>query len=435
MAAPIYAYPFAILMLFVSVTVSDTLRNIFSISSTYVDELAFSIFGVYAGFTWLISRKTFSRDPAFFWLIGIAAYALGVSLAQDVSTAAMLLGLLLVLKPIIIYLLFSQVPLRPYLDTSSLPGAIRCYFTIFLVTTILYALLVELGGYNPIPGTSPPPRFGNIPVIRAYFIHPGPFSSVAVLAFFWFFSELLLTKKWSSFFGTIAAVICILSTQRVKSFVFMLVSIVVVCLIVRYLRRRITLAGFMLIIVLLASSAAFGWIVLKLIFPAEADTYFGLHSQAVRTRLLIASLQIASDTYGFGAGLGRFGSSVSLADFSDLYGKYGITQLWGGREEAGFFITDQWWAWYLGEIGIWGTMMFLFFIGTTILRAFANRYVMAQLGDDFVVLSITGICGLLYGTCTGFADGNLTTPPTGYLVMSMTGLIFACLRAHAASVR
>ncbi len=86
---------------------------------------------------------------------------------------------------------------------------------------------------------------------------------------------------------------------------------------------------------------------------------FFLDNDQARGILVRTSIQIATDYFPFGSGLGLFGSHASRLDYSPLYQKYNISGVWGLSKEQPAFITDSFWAMTIGELGFIGVILLL----------------------------------------------------------------------------
>lgn len=85
----------------------------------------------------------------------------------------------------------------------------------------------------------------------------------------------------------------------------------------------------------------------------------GADGLTVRAGLHLAALEIAQARFPLGAGTGSFGSSPAHEIFySPYYHFYGISELYGGSEWNGAFLTDTFWPKVLGENGFIGLALF-----------------------------------------------------------------------------
>jgi hypothetical protein len=71
-----------------------------------------------------------------------------------------------------------------------------------------------------------------------------------------------------------------------------------------------------------------------------------------RWALHYTSVLIARDRFPFGAGLATFGSHASKLFYSETYGQYGLSNMFGLSERYSEYITDTFWPMVLGEGGV-----------------------------------------------------------------------------------
>ena len=73
--------------------------------------------------------------------------------------------------------------------------------------------------------------------------------------------------------------------------------------------------------------------------------------QQARILMYTTSAEIARDYFPLGAGLGRFASAGSRLEYSPIYARYGLDEVFGLRPSDAQFITDTFWPRILGETG------------------------------------------------------------------------------------
>lgn len=130
----------------------------------------------------------------------------------------------------------------------------------------------------------------------------------------------------------------------------------------------------------------------------------------VRTRLHLAAIQIAQERFPLGAGTGSFGSSPAHEiHYSAYYHLYGISQLHGGSEWDGAFLTDTFWPKVLGETGLIGFALFAglwVWLGLRALRLLGRaNMVFAVLG--FFALLVVSLATPVYTYAHGAIFGGL----------------------------
>lgn len=72
-------------------------------------------------------------------------------------------------------------------------------------------------------------------------------------------------------------------------------------------------------------------------------------------------LLIMKDYFPFGSGLGTFASAAAAKEYSPLYYKYGIDNIWGLTPENPMFLADTFYPIVYSQFGFFGALMFLWF--------------------------------------------------------------------------
>ncbi|MDQ3689466.1 MAG: hypothetical protein M3406_05420, partial [Chloroflexota bacterium] len=95
----------------------------------------------------------------------------------------------------------------------------------------------------------------------------------------------------------------------------------------------------------------------------NADVVADLHP---RTALYFGSIAVARDRFPLGAGLGRYGSHLSRAEYSPVYAEYGLDRIYQLAPERPNAVTDTYWPMILGETGVVGLGAALAFFGSVV---------------------------------------------------------------------
>jgi hypothetical protein len=132
-------------------------------------------------------------------------------------------------------------------------------------------------------------------------------------------------------------------------------------------RRYVTRVTYV-ILLLLATTG--GLAVSGAALHANVDNVLTLYSSSPldkvgRTALYLKAVEIATDRFPFGSGMGTFASPASLlTGYSDTYIAYGLSTVYGlspKDAQAGvMFIMDAYWAHVIGELGFVGAVLLLF---------------------------------------------------------------------------
>lgn len=146
----------------------------------------------------------------------------------------------------------------------------------------------------------------------------------------------------------------------------------------------------------------------------------------VRLGMYLASFKISNDYFPLGSGTGTFGSLASIINgYSSLYYDYGISNIGSNSAEdvanGHHTLLDTFWPHILAELGIIGTVIFLYFWFYPIVKSFKLLKQTSNLFDKassfFILLMI------LTMTWEGF---SLYTPEVPIFVMLNSGLGGLC---------
>lgn len=160
----------------------------------------------------------------------------------------------------------------------------------------------------------------------------------------------------------------VLLIDRKKNFVFIVFSLVVICLTLR--SKGICWAAFVVLFALSLgkrnrlSAVQIAACLLAIVyfgFDQFMFYYSGDASERSRGAMLIASVQIAGDYFPIGTGFGTFGSAITATDgyYSPLYYEYGLSTVYGLQPFFTSFITDAFWSTVIAQFGVIGLALFI----------------------------------------------------------------------------
>ena len=184
-----------------------------------------------------------------------------------------------------------------------------------------------------------------IPCQQLFFENPAEMATVAIVCMT--LQILSLRNKSNSIFSTlILGSFIVVSTVRLKA----IAAVAVLWIIYLFFVKKI-----------LKNKAIFYTITIIATSLVGRDTFenYYLNLNQPRAILLLKSLYIAKDFFPLGAGFGTFGSFASRINYSSLYGKYGISGIYGLSAETGAYITDQMWATVFAQYGFVGFILFV----------------------------------------------------------------------------
>lgn len=457
--APSLLAPYLLAFYLISSSISLWLNRAFGLPwANFLDEFVLVAFlGLLTVAILLEGRLPLT--PAYGFLLLFAILGLLSSLGSVVSVRIGVLGFLQTIKPAVIFAALFSIPLDRTRGERLLRTVDRLMVGLVVIAAA-YLILFDLAlNSNPIIGIRQDwtPRLGIDPS-RSFFEHPGALANVMVLATLYHFTHWLREPRSAGrALLSIAAVSMVFSTTRMKAIFALPFLLALSFFLVTNLKRRFGLKDLWKIgLGFVAAAAAI--IVLAYLFrglwiPRLAVALPGISSSlpigrvlesagladgeqfadsppSVRRALFDAGLDITLQRGGLGAGFGMFGSPASVKfHYSPLYHEYGISSLRGATPDYSSFVTDQWWSWFMGEVGLWGALAYLLFLGHLAWGAYASMWALWDRLAAFQGLAGMAIGGIVYGIGVGYAENFLSGPPLTYLIFGSLGLVYALWRS------
>lgn len=84
-------------------------------------------------------------------------------------------------------------------------------------------------------------------------------------------------------------------------------------------------------------------------------------SRLARPMTYKTALQIMQDYFPFGSGFGTFGTAAAAEEYSPLYFKYHLDDIWGLSPELPMFLADAFYPIMYSQFGVFGSLIFLIF--------------------------------------------------------------------------
>jgi len=147
---------------------------------------------------------------------------------------------------------------------------------------------------------------------------------------------------------------------------------------------------------------------------------------APRTALYVGAVAVARDHLPLGAGLGRFGSHLSRADYSPVYVEYGLNRIHLLGPDEPSAVTDTYWPMVLGETGVLGLLAALVFVAALAGTVWRNATTAVSPGMRVVALAALMI--FAEGVVRSLTSSVFTAPPIAYFVLGAAGLSIAVRR-------
>jgi len=266
-------------------------------------------------------------------------------------------------------------------------------------------------------------RFG-IPSVQSIFVHPGVFGWFMAFFSCFAFAFFLILKKKSYLFFSILFILGALLSMRLKPIIGLLSALSVLFILISGAKKvRII---FIIGLLILLFSGLFGTRI-SMLFEERAYTYLEAPdlSKQARNVLYSTSLRIAKDFFPLGSGLGTFGGWIANLYYSPLYSQYGLTSIYG-LERGGSFLTDTFWPYITGQLGIIGIICFVWIL----ISIFRNLIqVFRRVNDSFLKAFALGtLLVLVEALIESIADPIFLKPPQHFFIFASLGIACSLIR-------
>lgn len=101
---------------------------------------------------------------------------------------------------------------------------------------------------------------------------------------------------------------------------------------------------------------------IAVIFTFSHIKYYFLNDGFARNLLTTTSLEVAVDHFPLGTGFATYASHFSVVNYSPVYYKYGLNNVYGLKEGNANFATDVFWPMILGQFGFVGLILYIVII-------------------------------------------------------------------------
>lgn len=153
--------------------------------------------------------------------------------------------------------------------------------------------------------------------------------------------------------------LCSVLTMRRKPIGGLLVALLFSLILIRRWSGRLRAAA-ILAVAAGGLLVAFGDTLVAL-FSEGYQTYVAARDSSIMARnaMYRTSFELALDYFPGGVGFGLFGGFVSQANYSPIYGEYGLDHIWGLSPLHNRFMLDAFWPHVLGQFGFFGLAAFV----------------------------------------------------------------------------
>ncbi|MDO8847889.1 MAG: hypothetical protein Q7W51_05845 [Coriobacteriia bacterium] len=259
-----------------------------------------------------------------------------------------------------------------------------------------------------------------LPAVQSLFPHPG------VYGWFMAFSSLAALALWMRggrsryLVGSLACAAGAVLSLRLKPLLGLLFAALLGLLLLAPPRRRALQLSLGVAVLMLALGS-----VASSVVGVQIQTYTGADAGGnARNALYRGSLEIARDNFPVGVGFGRFGSYLSVVDYSPVYEAYGLSTVWGLSRSYSAFAMDTTWPSILGEGGWIAVVGFMWLLGvafTIVLTAARN----VQLKAEVRVVATVGVLVLLEALAESVGAPVFTQQPMAILLAFPVSYVLA----------
>lgn len=225
----------------------------------------------------------------------------------------------------------------------------KIYFHVSLITKILMIFFIADAVLDIYPYET---RYG-LKAIKLFYSHSTYLVAVSIFLLTIIIKTFDRSKNgFLKYVDTIFLLILCASTLRMKAIAFILVAIFLIYLIV--LRNKKINVLKLIPIAILVIIIAFD----------QIEFYFSNTEDTAREKLLFTSLNIAKDNFPIGTGFATFGSYYSGVEYSEVYYKYDLENIYGLIPGKANFIADSFWPMLLGQFGVLGLLAYVYILYT-----------------------------------------------------------------------
>lgn len=280
-----------------------------------------------------------------------------------------------------------------------------------------------------------------LPVVKSIFTHPGPFGYFMTFAGLFTFAAYLVTRRrrWLVL-GLAFSLGTILSARRraILALLAGLGAAFVESLRTRPSPRQVfrewwpvaTGVGVLLIAFIPFFIGLVDLTVDRFVEdpPGEVPGEEAVDADATppaRAALYIGAVEISSDRFPLGAGLGRYASWMSRVEFSPLYEEYGhiFSEIRGLDRENPIYTTDTFWPQILGEFGVIGLAAYIGFLLLILYQLW--REAGRPDGGTLRILRLAAGMILVQALVESAANAMFHSPPRVYLLFLVVGAVLS----------
>jgi hypothetical protein len=381
--------------------------------------------------------------------LGVAfTMALISTVVEAVPVAVWVPALLLVGKSIAFLYAVMWTEFREW----EIRAAMRMVLVIGVVILVLGFLeLIWPAAFHAVVGLPTFTARSALPVVKSIFVHPAQFGWFTTFIAMFLFAAFLVTRRWRWLFLALAFSLGpILSARRraILSLAAGLLAAVAESLRTRPSPREfirawwpVTAGVSVLLIVFMPMFVGLYALTIDRYVPAPIESPLPGEGEEVidsdenpqaRVALYAGSVDVATDRFPLGGGLGRYASWMSRVEYSPLYEEYGLSDIRGLRPDNPLYATDTFWPQILGEFGVVGLAAYVAFLGSLAWMLWRE----ARRADTETMRILKLAAGMVFAQAIveSLANAMFHSPPRVYLTYLVVGVVASLAwRARAAA--
>lgn len=372
------------------------------------------------------------RDLAFALVLAMALIS---TIANSVPAGIWIPALLLVGKPIAFLYAAMWTDFRAW----EIRGGMRAVLGVACVTLGLGLVEVVFPGAFDAVFRLPvfEPRAG-LPIVKSVFTHPGQFAFFMTFVGLFMFATYLVTRqlRWL-LLGLAFSLGTILSARRraILSLLAGLFAAFVESLRTRPSPRTVLRTWRPVAIGVGLLYVAFIPVFIGLVDltvdrfietpPGEVpgEVVDSDENPQARFALYQGSVEIASDRFPLGVGLGRYASWMSRVEYSPVYVDYELDDINGLRPDNPRYATDTFWPQILGEFGAIGLAAYVAFLLAVVYRLWRESG--RPDGGALRVLRLGAGMVFVQALVESAANAMFHSPPRVYLLFLVVGVVMS----------
>ena len=279
-----------------------------------------------------------NNTKLFFWLIVILVDGLLSNVIYRYQKILFVLSdVILVFKFFLVYYLAKNTYDNSFVDKHKDGISFHIKLNIFVLFVLsVFNYLFHIWPYSY--------RFG-IMSNSLFYSHPTYLAAVCIYLFA--FLMLLSDSIKKNIIQYIILIFILISTLRLKA-ISTAIVVIIMAIYVLITKKKLNIAK-IFIIAIFAIIIAFD----------QVNYYYIELDGSARKQLTNKSVEILKDYFPVGTGFGTYASYMSTKNYSPVYYKYNLNNIYGLEKDHAIFVSDTFWPMILGQFGFLGLISYL----------------------------------------------------------------------------